>query len=330
MPNDNNGVLRIAPGSGAAPEGHGERAGDLQRLVDLDLPCPVTVALSVQKVHEIAKGLRFNAAGVISEFEPATLLSVQASSGQRTCGGPKEFHDVGMNAATHNVMTAAIGKDRADRRWLDFIQRFATDVACLDAESFEDITDPATALALYEHEAGEPFPDDPAVQLSRVVSSMATAWDGVTARLLRHAQGAPLDAGLALLVIDHRWSLSTGPVLKGRVRLYDPVTGQQSINGTLRVTDRDETREELLDDAFAKAHPDRYDQITALLDTGRAGFREDRTYDLVMTDGELLVLDARPAAGSARVALNNVITLVEAGVITREDALLRVAPTALA
>jgi pyruvate,orthophosphate dikinase len=55
-------------------------------------------------------------------------------------------------------------------------------------------------LDAYEHETDEPFPQDPAVQLAEVLRSMARAWEGTTARLLRQAKGAPAEAGLGLVV----------------------------------------------------------------------------------------------------------------------------------
>ena len=366
IPNETDGIARIQPDAGVGSWAHGERAADLQRLVDLGLPCPVTIALSCAKVHEIAEGLRFNPAGVVNEFGPDPLMSVQPSSGQRSWGGPRAFHDVGLNAATHARMARLLGRERADRRRLAFILRYATDVACLDAESFETASraaDPvATALAIYADEAAEPFPEDAGLQLSRVLSSMAKAWEGVTARLLRHAQGAPLDAGLGLLVQDNGWAMTRGEIALIQARMFDPVTGRQRINGQVRIRGRQArdtapdpakdtpkdtgkdtdhspgqtgaritgTAEEGLETGFRDRAPDAFYEIAGVLETGRGGFREDRDYDMALTDRGLLVLDARPAASSARVALNNAIALVEAGVISRDDALLRIAPPALA
>jgi pyruvate, orthophosphate dikinase len=56
------------------------------------------------------------------------------------------------------------------------------------------------SLFAYEAETDEPFPQDPARQLSDVLRSMARAWEGTSARLLRQAKGAPADAGLGLVV----------------------------------------------------------------------------------------------------------------------------------
>src|SRR5690606_35469716 len=86
-----------------------------------------------------------------------------------------------------------------------FIQAYSTHVARLDTDIFDAAAadgtlTPAEALKAYEDEAEEPFPQSPAVQLREVLRSMARAWAGTTARLLRQARGAPADAGLGLIV----------------------------------------------------------------------------------------------------------------------------------
>ncbi len=56
------------------------------------------------------------------------------------------------------------------------------------------------ALRAYEDETDEEFPARPGHAIGRGLRSMARAWDGTTARLLRQAKGAPADAGLGLVV----------------------------------------------------------------------------------------------------------------------------------
>ncbi|MBB95005.1 MAG: pyruvate, phosphate dikinase [Rhodobacteraceae bacterium] len=334
IPNETTGIARIAPGAGVGAAVYGERAADLQHLVDMGLPCPLTIALSCDRLHDIAEGLRFNTAGLVNDLGPDPLIAVRPSAGQRAWGGPRAFYDVGVNADTHAHMVRTLGRARANTRWVEFIIRFATDVDCLDSESFDPVAgspDPvALALQIYEDEAGAAFPQDPGDQLSRVISSMATAWEGVTARLLRHAKGAPLDAGLGLLVQDNRWAVCRGDIGLAEARMFDPVTGQQRINGVVRIRSAEGPREEVLEDAFRARAPDDFYEVAGILETGRTGFGEDREFDIILTETGTRVLDARPVSCTPRAALNNAISLVKAGIIGREDALLRVAPNALA
>ncbi len=56
------------------------------------------------------------------------------------------------------------------------------------------------ALTAYEDETDEAFPQDIETQLFDVLKSMARAWEGTSARLLRMSKGAPEQAGLGLVV----------------------------------------------------------------------------------------------------------------------------------
>ncbi len=76
-----------------------------------------------------------------------------------------------------------------------------------------------------EFETDEPFPQDPAVQLAEVLRSMARAWDGTTARLLRQAKGAPADAGLGLVVQAMALGVGQGECGQGVIQFVDSASG---------------------------------------------------------------------------------------------------------
>jgi pyruvate,orthophosphate dikinase len=96
-----------------------------------------------------------------------------------------------------------------------FIRAYATNVMRLEADGFDGNpgSPPACAKSHYEDEMEEAFPQDPKVQLAEVLKSMARAWEGTSARLLRQAKGAPADAGLGLVV--QRMARGPGKGLSG-------------------------------------------------------------------------------------------------------------------
>ena len=117
-----------------------------------------------------------------------------------------------MNDAMHARLSDSHGREAADALYLRFVQSYATHVARLDPDMFHAGPGEgalAAALSAYHAETDEPFPQDPARQLAEVLRSMARAWEGTTARLLRQAKGAPPDAVLGLLV--QRMALGIGP-----------------------------------------------------------------------------------------------------------------------
>ena len=116
------------------------------------------------------------------------LVSVRPSAVNPAWGGPGPVRNVGSNAACHARLTETRGKAAADALYLGFVQSYAIHVARLDPDMFSDGDEGLeAALRAYESETDEEFPQDPARQLAEVLRSMARAWDGPTARLLRQA-----------------------------------------------------------------------------------------------------------------------------------------------
>jgi pyruvate, orthophosphate dikinase len=223
---------------------HGWRAKCLQRLVRLELPVPPTVALSFETVRAVATGRQNVAAALIRHFPEGQLLSVRPSSENPEWGGPGAILNIGMNDARHAQISATHGEGVATALYLRFVQSYAQHVARLDPDMFENVEPclPALQAALrdYETELEEPFPQDPAHQLTEVLRSMARAWEGTSARLLRQAKGAPAEAGLGL-VVQAMAGLGAGEDGAGVIQFIDPVTGAQQITG--RYAPRGQARE---------------------------------------------------------------------------------------
>ena len=183
----------ITPTAAVSAQAHGWRAKCLQRLVRLELPVPQTVALPAQTVRSIAAGHMLDAKAILALFGDAPLISVRPSPENPDWGGPGTILNIGMNAARHATLVQRHGQDAADAIYLRFVQSYATHVARLDPDMFDTVKPGAGALTealrQYEREMEEPFPEDPARQLAEVLRSMARAWEGTSARLLRQANG---------------------------------------------------------------------------------------------------------------------------------------------
>jgi pyruvate,orthophosphate dikinase len=342
---DNPDVTLITASSPMSTPTHGGRAKCLQRLVRLDLPVPRTVALSFATVHQIASGYRPDVSGILAEFDPNALLCVRPSSEDPDWGGPGAVLNIGMNDARYVDLCDQIGQAAATRIYLRFVLNYAIDVARLDAEAFDEIDGDghealSEALQLYEEEAEEPFPQDPAIQLAEILRSMARAWEGTTARLLRQAKGAPVDAGLGLVVQEMALGLGSGECGSGVLQLVNPSTGLPQVTGRylsqsqgrealdggaasifLEKDPRGPSLEELAPEAFAalKEH-------AALM---RARLREEMQIEFTIENGNLHILDGVRVERSARAALRIVVRLAEDGIITKQEAVMRIEPRAL-
>ncbi len=331
-------IRRVAP---IAVNTHGGRAKCLQRLIRLDLPVPETVALSFDAVHQLAEGQKFDKQALLRVFGDAPLLSVRPSSEDPDWGGPGAILNIGMNDARHAELTASHGAEAADALYLRFVQSFAVHVERLDPELFEfDTSTPVSealksALEAHEDETGEPFPQDAAEQLGQVLRSMARAWEGTTARLLRQAKGAPADAGLGLIVQAMALGVGPGESGAGVIQLVDSDTGAPLIKG--RYKRQSQGREAVSGEVDAlyltrdtrgpsleEAQPEIFATLVEISKKCRTRLREEMQVEFTIENGKLSILDAVRVPRSSRAALRIAVQLAEDGIIPRTEAITRV------
>jgi pyruvate,orthophosphate dikinase len=342
--NDPN-VTLITPTAPVATATHGGRAKCLQRLVRLDLPVPKTVALSFDEVHRIAAGEMPNIASMLEPFGDAPLLCVRPSSEDPDWGGPGSVLNIGMNDAVYVDLCDQLGQDAASAMYRRFVQAYAIHVARLDPDMFEDVTldgpeGLSEVLRAYEDETEEVFPQDPAVQLAEVLRSMARAWEGTTARLLRQAKGAPADAGLGLVVQEMAVGMGKGESGSGVIQLVNSKTGQEQITG--RYKSKSQGRDALNAGSEAlylecdprgpslqELAPQAFDDLIAHTKLMRIRLREQMQAEFTIEDGKVHILDGVRVARSARAAVRIAVALAQDGIISKEEALLRIEPRAM-
>ena len=333
----------ITPTAPILTAAHGWRAKCLQRMIRIDMPVPKSIALPAATIRAIAAGQMVDCGAVLAHFGPQALVSVRCSPVNPDWGGPATVLNIGMNAARHNALIQTHGQAAADALYLRFIQSYATHVARLDPDMFAHAVPSAesvaAALQQYEREMDAPFPQEATQQLSDVLRSMARAWEGTTARLLRAAKGAPPDAPLGLVVQQMAQGIGQGISGSGVIEFIDPVTGDPQIRGRfasqsqrfdvksgeaalyLTHDDRGPSLQDIAPEVFA--------ELLRHGDMGRAKMREEMAIEFTIEDGKLAVLDAVRTHRSARAGLKVAVALAEEGIILREEAVLRVEPRAL-
>ncbi|MCF7700972.1 pyruvate, phosphate dikinase [Loktanella sp. M215] len=328
-----------------SPSMHGGRAKCLQRLIRLDMPVPTTLALSFPAVLRCAKGQLPPVETLLDPFGEMPLLSVRPSSQDPDWGGPGAILNIGMNAVTYRRLMKRVGEPAATALYLRFVQSYAVHVARLDPDAFDfpNLTGAHAlnaALDTFEVEADEPFPQDVGVQLCEVLRSMARAWDGTSARLLREAKGAPVDAGLGLVVQAMALGVGDGESGSGVIQYVNAVTGQPQVVG--RYLSQSQGRDALNDKAGAiyltsdkrgKALedicPDVFAQLLAYGWTARSRLREEMQIEFTLEDGVLHILDAVRVQRSSRAQVQIAVDLASDGIIPREEAVMRVPSNAL-
>jgi len=329
----------ITPSAEIRTSTHGNRAKCLQRLMRLGLPVPRTVALRFDTVRAIAAGRLPDMRALLGVFGDGALLSVRSSSLMADWGGPGTILNIGMTDEKAAALARAHGQSAADALYCSFIRAYAVDVLRLDADGFEGPITPRLAKAAFEEEMEERFPQDPAEQLAEVLRSMARAWEGTTARLLRQSQGAPVDAGLGLLVQEMALGIAQGLCGSGVVQFTSAETGEPMISGRWlpqgqgRAALSESDAQYIVSDKRGKALQDTApEQVEALREAGRlmrARLRDEMQIEFTLMNGQLSILDAVrcPRSGRAEVAI--AVALAEDGIITTDEAMLRIPPFTL-
>ncbi|MFV1442154.1 MULTISPECIES: putative PEP-binding protein [unclassified Phaeobacter] len=330
----------ITPVAPIANHTHGGRAKCLQRLVRLDLPVPRTVALSFQAVHGIAQGEMPDMAAIVDAFPSDALLCVRPSSQDPDWGGPGAILNIGMNDARYVDLCDSLGRDGAAALYLRFVQSYAVHVARLDPDVFDDVEDGgpdalSEVLHAYEAETDEPFPQDPAEQLAAVLRSMARAWEGTSARLLRQAKGAPADAGLGLVVQEMVPGFGQGECGSGVLQLVNTKTGEPQITG--RYLSQSQGRDALGAGAEAlylerdprgpsleESAPEAFADLKSHARLMRQRLREEMQVEFVIVSGAVHILDGVRVTRSAQAAVRIAVALAEDGIIPRQEAVMRV------
>ncbi|MFY0619628.1 putative PEP-binding protein [Shimia sp.] len=338
-------ITLITPDAPVSASSHGGRAKCLQRLVRLGLPVPTTVALSFEAVHGLAAGEWLGMDQVLAAFDSDQILCVRPSSEDPDWGGPGAILNIGMNDAQFTRLSDSVGGEAARKLYLKFIQSYSTHVARLDPDIFDDLDSAdvnavSCFLEAYESEAEEPFPQSRSEQLIGVLRSMARAWEGTTARLLRQAKGAPADAGLGLVIQAMALGVGRGESGSGVLQLVNSVTGVAQITG--RYMRQSQGRDALKSEGSAlflqkdvrgpsleEKAPQAFLQLTKYAALMRERLREEMQCEFTLENGEIRILDGVRVQRSARAAVRIAVSLAESKIISREEAVMRVEPRAL-
>ena len=346
-------IVEIRPGADIPAARFGARASVLAELVTAGLPVPTAFAVSFGAVHKIALGDPPKNPPFAKALTPGKLYSVRRSPKEREWGGPRAVLNIGMNFETRDILAASLGLDAANDIYCRFLRSYSIIVARLDEDDLEELVEAEytnagkdnarlldALMAFYHDEVGETFPQDPQVQMQQVLRAMALMWEGTTARILRQARGAPADAGIGFIVQDMALGLGRGESGAGSAQFVSLVTGEPGAHGRYQSQSQGHDAvsgrggEQLIGrdprgPALQDTAPEVFERLKALAAEARQIRRDDVQLQFTVQDGEVWILDAKPAERSGRAEVAVAVSLVEDGLISKEDALLSVSPRSL-
>jgi len=202
----------------------------------------------------------------------------------------------------------------------------------LTADDLRDLTVRLKTI-LAEH-AGEQFPADPMRQLHLAIQAVFRSWDNHRAKVYRRTQGIPDDLGTAVnvqtMVFGNKGETSGTGVAFTR----DPSTGENVFYGEFLMNAQGEdvvagVRHPRPLAELAEVMPDAYKQLCQIRETLEKHYRDMQDLEFTIEEGKLYMLQTRNGKRTAPAALRMAVDMVAEGLITKEEAVLRIDPAQL-
>ena len=180
------------------------------------------------------------------------------------------------------------------------------------------------------------FPQDPEVQLTLAVAAVFGSWDCERARLYRRQNNIADDLGTAVNVQAMAFGNKGETSASGVAFTRNPATGEREFYGDYLVNAQGEdvvagirnTRpiEDLRHTPGLEAAGEQLEWIFGILEQH---YRDMMDIEFTIEQGKLYMLQTRVGKRTATAALKIAVDLEREGVITREEALLRINPAQL-
>ncbi|MCR4962656.1 MAG: pyruvate, phosphate dikinase [Firmicutes bacterium] len=285
------------------------------------------------------------------------LVSVRSGARASMPGMMDTILNLGLNDVAVEAVAQRTGNPRfAYDSYRRFIQMFADVVKEVAKSRFERVLDgikeskhihydnEMTAddlkevidsfKAIYKENVGEDFPQDPLVQLMEAVTAVFRSWNNPRAIVYRRMNDIPGDWGTAvnvqMMVFGNMGDTSGTGVAFTR----NPATGEKKIFGEYLINAQGEDvvagiRTPKPIAVLETDMPEAYKQFVDIATRLENHYKDMQDMEFTIEDGKLYFLQTRNGKRTAAAALKIAVDLVDEGMISEKEALLKVDPKQL-
>ncbi|WP_428697596.1 pyruvate, phosphate dikinase [Stappia sp.] len=297
------------------------------------------------------------------------LVSVRSGARVSMPGMMDTVLNLGLNDETVPALAEAAGDPRfAYDSYRRFIQMYSDVVMGLDHHAFEEILEDyknetgheldtdlsaddwriviASYKALVEEELGTPFPQDPHEQLWGAISAVFHSWESARAITYRRLHDIPNDWGTAVNVQAMVFGNMGQDSATGVAFTRNPSTGEKALYGEFLINAQGEdvvagirTPQDITEAArvaagsdalsLERAMPAAFAEFVEICDRLEAHYRDMQDLEFTIERGKLWMLQTRSGKRTAKAALKIAAEMADEGLITTEEAVMRVDPSAL-
>ena len=187
---------------------------------------------------------------------------------------------------------------------------------------------------IYKKHMGVDFPQDPKVQLMEAVKAVFRSWDNPRAIYYRRMNDIPGDWGTAVNVQSMVFGNMGETSGTGVAFTRNPSTGEKKLYGEYLLNAQGEdvvagirTPEPI--SHLQEQMPDVYQQFVDIATKLEAHYRDMQDMEYTIERGKLYMLQTRNGKRTAAAALKSAVDLVDEGVLSEEEAVLKVEPKQL-
>jgi pyruvate,orthophosphate dikinase len=261
--------------------------------------------------------------------------------------------------AMHSTIALGLSREPFDQALDEARGRIATakgiDRSRLNAEELKhrvpDADIPAEELealvpvfkAIVKKETGKDFPADPREQLWQAIVAVFSSWGNHRAVVYRKMHDIPDDWGTACNVQAMVFGNMGDTSATGVAFTRDPSTGDQVLYGEwlpnaqgedvvagirtpLPIRPQPGAPAERVEQSLEKRMPAAYKELERIASTLEKHFKDMQDLEFTIQDGKLYMLQCRSAKRAARAAVRVAVDMAHEGLISKEEAVLRVDP----
>lgn len=308
---------------------------------------------------EVAEHLRRTEAATGKQFGGSRnplLVSVRSGGAVSMPGMMDTILNLGLNDRTVRVLAEESDERFAYDSYRRFVQMYGNVVMDVRHDLFEARLDEtkrrrgvrldnellaedlgalvAEYKELVREAAGAAFPEDPQVQLWGAIEAVFRSWDNPRARAYRRVNGIPDDLGTAVSVCTMVFGNMGDTSGTGVAFTRDPSTGERRFFGEFLVNAQGEDvvagiRDPLPIEQMERRLPAAYHQLLEVQHTLEQHYRDAQDLEFTVERGELFLLQTRTAKRTAAAAVRIATEMVDEGLISPDEAVLRVDPVQL-
>jgi pyruvate,orthophosphate dikinase len=308
----------------------------------------------MESVAEHLEDLEGLASKRLGDPRDPLLVSVRSGAAVSMPGMMDTVLNLGLNDAAVVGLARCTGDERfAHDSYRRFIQMFGDIVLKIPRERFEEALetlkeergveeDPQLEAAdlkelvkgykrIVEEEADRPFPGDPEEQLELAIRAVFDSWDNDRAIAYRKEFGIPDSLGTAVTVQAMVFGNMGEDSATGVAFTRDPSTGEQGIFGEFLLNAQGEDvvagirtprpLEEMMD-----AMPHAFSELLKTMQKLENEYRDMQDVEFTVDRDTLYMLQTRSGKRTAAAALKIARDMAEEGLISKDEALLRIEP----